>query len=232
MDAPNIDLKDPKFLAFWTKCIRESSHWSQEALAAASGLDVRTIQRIEAGNPVSVTTRRALARGLGYDNPDVFDDPDFIKGVHALFAGIQKVQDDEVQKQFPDHVRVPVTKATSGEALARIAYEADGYLFNADDAIPPEAKEIAASIFDYLRDLGDIADEISFSEKLTYQQEVDGMFRQLAALGTACYTAFRTTKLVGDNWADKTPLPFKFGYLTVVPSEKILTEMMVPRRVS
>ena len=74
-----IDTKDPKFLAFWTKCIRETSHWPQEVLAAAAGLDVRTIQRIEAGYPVSVTTRRALARGLGYDNPNVFDDAEFIK---------------------------------------------------------------------------------------------------------------------------------------------------------
>lgn len=77
---------------------------------------------------------------------NVFDDPEFIKGVHELFDGLRKIQDDEVQKQFPDHIRMPVTKAISGEALARIAYEADGYLFNADDAIAAEAKEIAASI--------------------------------------------------------------------------------------
>ena len=60
-----VNPQDPKFLAFWTRCIREASHWSQEALAASSGLDVRTIQRIEAGRPASITTRRALARGLG-----------------------------------------------------------------------------------------------------------------------------------------------------------------------
>lgn len=90
----DIDTKDPKFLAFWTKCIRESSKWSQEALAAASGLTVRTIQRIEAGNAVNITTRRALARGLGYDDPDVFENPGFIKGVQALFDGMRKVQDE------------------------------------------------------------------------------------------------------------------------------------------
>jgi transcriptional regulator with XRE-family HTH domain len=60
MTAPTI--LDPKLLGFWTKCLRESQHISQDALAASSGLDVRTIQRIEAGNAVSVTTRRCLAR--------------------------------------------------------------------------------------------------------------------------------------------------------------------------
>jgi transcriptional regulator with XRE-family HTH domain len=117
-----MDTKDPRFLAFWTKCIRESLHWSQEALAASSGLDVRTIQRTEAGHPVSVTTRRALARGLGYDDPNVFNDPEFIKGVHGLFNGMRQVQDEEVQRQFPDHVRVTVARVTSGERLAHVAY--------------------------------------------------------------------------------------------------------------
>lgn len=227
-----IDTKDPKFLAFWTKCIRESSHWSQEALAAASGLDVRTIQRIEAGHPVSVTTRRALARGLGYDNPDVFEDPEFIKGVHALFEGMRKVQDEEVQKQFPDHMRVSVARVTSGEGLARVAYEANAYLFHADEAIADEAKEIAASIFDFLRDLGELGDDGSFSERLGYQRSLGELLEQLEALGAACYGAFRATKMVGANWADKTPIPLTVGYLTVVPVEKVLTEMMVPRRLS
>src|SRR5262249_22521353 len=146
MMTNDIDTKDPKFLAFWTKCIRETSKWSQEALAASSRLDVRTIQRIEAGRPVSISTRRSLARGLGYDNPNVFEDPEFIKGVHALFEGLRKVQDEEVQKQFPDHIRIGVTRAASGGDLARIAHEADAYLFHADEAISDEAKELAASI--------------------------------------------------------------------------------------
>jgi transcriptional regulator with XRE-family HTH domain len=227
-----IETKNPKFLAFWTKCIRESSHWSQEALAAASGLTVRTIQRIEAGNPASVTTRRALARGLGYDNPDVFEDPEFIKGVQALFEGLRKVQDDEVQKQFPDHIRVSVARATNGEALARIAYEASAYLFHADEAIANKAKEIAASIFDFLRDLGDLGDDGSFTERLSYQRSLDDLLKQLESQGTACYSAFRTTKMVGAHWTDKTPIPLVIGYLTVVPTETVLTEMMVPRRLS
>ncbi|WP_349365533.1 MAG: helix-turn-helix transcriptional regulator [Nitratireductor rhodophyticola] len=227
-----IDTKDPKFLAFWTKCIRESSHWSQEALAAASGLDVRTIQRIEAGHPVSVTTRRALARGLGYDNPDVFEDPEFIMGVHALLEGMRKVQDEEVQKQFPDHMRVSVARVTSGEGLLRVAYEANAYLFHADEAIADEAKEIAASIFDFLRDLGELGDDGSFAERLGYQRSLGELLEQLEASGATCYNAFRATKMVGENWADKTPIPLTVGYVTVVPVEKVLTEMMVPRRLS
>ena len=38
--------------------------------------------------------------------------------------------------------------------------------------------------------------------------------------------------MVGASWVDKTPHPLIIGYLTVVPVEKVLTEMMVPRRLS
>ena len=225
-----IDTKDPKFLAFWTKCIRESSHWSQEALAASSGLDVRTIQRVEAGHPVSVTTRRALARGLGYENLDVFENPEFIAGVHTLFEGVRKVQDEEVQKQFPDHVRVDVAQVTNGEELASVAYKADAYIFSTDGEVSDEAKDVAASVFDFLRDLGDIGDECSFSERLEYQRSLGESLEQLEALGARCYSAFRRAKTVGAAWANATSVPLTMGYLTVVPTEKALTEMMVPRR--
>jgi hypothetical protein len=38
-------------------------------------------------------------------------------------------------------------------------------------------------------------------------------------------------KMANDTWADKTPISMKVGYLTVVPAEKVLTDMFVPRRV-
>ena len=64
-------------------------HWSQEALAASANLTPRTIQRIEAGEPSSIATRRSLARGLGYENPDIFEDPEFIATVLKLLDGAQ-----------------------------------------------------------------------------------------------------------------------------------------------
>ena len=41
--------------------LRLKNGWSQEQLAQASGLSVRTIQRIEAGHPASVETLKSLA---------------------------------------------------------------------------------------------------------------------------------------------------------------------------
>ena len=227
-----VDTRDPQFLAFWTRTIRETSHWSQEALAANAGLDVRTIQRIEAGKPVNTATRRSLARGLGYEDPDVFDSPAFIEGVQTLFDGVGKAQREEIQKQYPDHMPISVQRAEDGSALANMAYRSTAYLFHADEAIPEDAEKVAASIFDFLRDLGDIVDDLSFSERLELERSLDQLFQELRLMGCSCYIGVRSTKLVGKFWEDKTPLPISIGYLTVVPAQKELTEMMVPRGVS
>ncbi len=43
------------------KKLRERNSWSQEQLATFSGLSLRTIQRVEAGNSVSLETLKSLA---------------------------------------------------------------------------------------------------------------------------------------------------------------------------
>jgi len=43
------------------KNLREEKHWSQEQVANMAGLSLRTIQRVEAGNPASKETLKSLA---------------------------------------------------------------------------------------------------------------------------------------------------------------------------
>jgi transcriptional regulator with XRE-family HTH domain len=43
------------------KKLREEKHWSQEQVATMAGLSLRTIQRVEAGNPASKETLKSLA---------------------------------------------------------------------------------------------------------------------------------------------------------------------------
>jgi predicted RNA-binding Zn ribbon-like protein len=186
---------------------------------------------MEAGSPVSVTTRRCLARGLGYDNHDIFDDPQFAMTVHTVLEGAQAINLEAIEKQHPDHVRVQVERVRNGETLGRFADAANAVSLNADDEISPEAKQAAATFFDYIRDLIDVGEVASFSDKLAYNEALDTLLRELEGLGTAVYSAFRSMKMANDTWADKTPISMKVGYLTVVPAEKVLTDMFVPRRV-
>jgi transcriptional regulator with XRE-family HTH domain len=109
MTEPNLPL-DPKLLGFWVKWIRETSNWSQEVLAASASLDVRTIQRVEAGNPISLAGRRSLARGLGFEDYDVFQNAKSIENIHSILASIRKIQEDEYYKQFPDCFRIEASR--------------------------------------------------------------------------------------------------------------------------
>jgi len=43
------------------KKLRKNNNWSQEQLATLSGLSLRTIQRVEAGNTASLETLKSLA---------------------------------------------------------------------------------------------------------------------------------------------------------------------------
>lgn len=66
-------LLTPTELGMMVKMLREARRWSQEQLAAISGLSGRSIQRVESGKPSSLDTRRALARALDADDIDVFE---------------------------------------------------------------------------------------------------------------------------------------------------------------
>jgi transcriptional regulator with XRE-family HTH domain len=65
----------PGEVGLLVKLYREAMEWSQETLAELSGLTVRTIQRVEAAQPSSLDTRRALARGFQIPDLDVFSKP-------------------------------------------------------------------------------------------------------------------------------------------------------------
>ena len=55
--------------------LRTKANWSQEELAAASGLSLRTIQRVENDGTAALETRKALAAAFGLrpENLDMLD---------------------------------------------------------------------------------------------------------------------------------------------------------------
>jgi DNA-binding XRE family transcriptional regulator len=231
METKHIVL-DPKTLGFWVKCIRDTSHWSQEALAANAGLDVRTVQRVEAGKPASLTTRRALARGLGYDNHDIFDSPDFIASVYKILGALTGTSPEAMEKQFPDHMRLPASRVSSGNALGRLADMANGLLPNMEEDLPETAKETAAIIFDYLRDLMDLGSDVPYSDKLAFNRDMGSLLANLEAEGAVIYAATRNMRISNEAWENKTPLPMTIVYLSAVPRDREPKEIMVPKRLA
>jgi transcriptional regulator with XRE-family HTH domain len=222
---------DPKMLGFWVKCVREASNWSQEAVAASARLDVRTIQRVEAGKPINLQSRRSLAQGLGYDDLDVFQSAKFIESVQEILHTIQAKNAENYYKQFPDSVRVEAFRVESASDLETIL-QSNAYSFNSNSKLPSEVRKIAATMFDYLQDLGDIFGDISYSDKLTFLDELQDFLNQLQRLGAISFYAKRTTSIAGSNWANKTPMRIDIAYLVVVPDKTDMREMIVSKRIA
>ncbi|MBA2397163.1 MAG: hypothetical protein H0V72_00350 [Bradyrhizobium sp.] len=89
----------PQVAVFWVRCIRVS----------------------QSGQPTSITSRRCIARALGFESADTFDDPAFVASVQQLLEGIKKLNESEQARQHPDRVRVKVARVLNGEGLGRFA---------------------------------------------------------------------------------------------------------------
>lgn len=73
--AEEVRPLSPIEIGVFVRARREANGWSQETLAELTGLNVRTIQRVEDGQPSSVDTRRAVARGFDFPDLDFFIKP-------------------------------------------------------------------------------------------------------------------------------------------------------------
>jgi transcriptional regulator with XRE-family HTH domain len=225
----DTQLVPPKMLGVWVRILRHASQLSQDALAVASGLTVRTVQRVEAGERASVTTRRCLARGLGYDNLDIFDDPNFVSTVTHLFTSLHAAQVAE-KGRYADHIKLAVEPVSTGTAFAALIGQIDAWVVHCDEAASPEAQQEAATLFDLGQDYGDIWQEISHSARVDAQSTFGDALESLYRRGMRVYQAKRPTQLLGPPGGTKTPVRFVIGYVTVVSEDQELSHILVPKQ--
>jgi transcriptional regulator with XRE-family HTH domain len=225
----NRTILDPKLLGFWARCIRDAQHLSQEALAANASVDIRTVQRFEAGQPVSITSRRALAKALGYGKPDVFDDPKFIEEVLKFFEEMKAMQQKNLDDQHPDHMRVKAQALASGAEAMRFADAVNAMSFDVSDGLADPAKEVAASFCDYVQELMDL-DDFPASGRLGIAKDLDGLLHDLREKGAHVYFETRDRKFRGPDWGDKPSWELTVGFLAIVPADRQLSELYVPRK--
>lgn len=58
------------------------------------------------------------------------------------------------------------------------------------------------------------------------------MLQKLEQLGASAYSATRATRMTGEFWNDKTSMLVTIGYLAIIPADRDITEILVPRRLS
>lgn len=201
---------------------RELHCWTQETLAELSKLDVRTIQRIEKGQPSSLDTRRALARAFGSEDIDVFDKPREFPTEEQL-----RRRKNEYDRKYALIDAVEVT----GRVLAVVAEGADFFTASCSSDIPSDVAEVFAELSDQLRDYGDllaIAD-LSYSERLAQERHLDETIDHLKHLGFLVYAGERKEELVATDRVERSSLTMKLAYLTIMSADHPITKFAVER---
>ena len=159
---------------------RELRHWSQEQLAEISGLNVRTVQRVEQGDSASFDTRRALARAFDLDDIDALNKAFSMPTAEELHAA---------QAQFErDHMTLAVAPLTTGRQLAGLITSCEMDLSEPAFELPREAASEFAALIDYYREYRDCQELYSETDKLDIYDELQQHIDSLRALDVSlCY---------------------------------------------
>lgn len=215
----------PEEVGLLVRLYRQAMEWTQETLAELSGLTVRTVQRVEAGQPSSHDTRRALARGFRIPNLDAFSQP-------MPFPTEEKLQ--EQKAAFDRDYVVLDAERVDGRRLVSMLVDGGDYAAISGGStidLVRAAQDAFAGILDFARDCMDVADVASRTEMLGYGDTLDELIGELGTAGFCLCAAQRRVSITGKDWADPTPLPLALTYLVAAPTEAPPARMAVPRAI-
>lgn len=216
-------LLDPQELAIVAKLSRETRQWSQEQLAELSGLSVRTIQRVERGQPADLHTRRALARAFRFDDIDAFNKPFAIP--------TQEEQKAEREKFDREHVILAALPLVSGRQLAKLAEEHEADVCKPGVDLERRADEEFAALVDELREYRDCAELYSEVQKFEIYDSFQQRLERLKSMGVSLCHATRPMQwpAIGST---QEPLSLRALYLVAFPLGEEPKQFATPRSVA
>jgi transcriptional regulator with XRE-family HTH domain len=212
-------------LALLVKSLRGESKWSQATLAEISGLNERTIQRVENGEPSTLDTRRALARAFKLDDLDIFNKPWPFPNVEKL-----KAYSAELEKTT---VQIPLTRITDGRTLRLMVEGTSSFATDEIGGHSELARETFAGIVDYLTDYNDIQDCYSMTQRLGVDRDIDAMLKTIAEENAVVGAGIRRVKLRFKTAApDSEPMDWTNIYFVIAPRDTLPSSVRVPKAVS
>ena len=154
------------------KWARKNKKWTQENLAGKSGLALRTIQRVEAGQKFPDYTKHSLLRAFGIEDKNYFEKP---------WPLLKK---EKIEKELK---LVTLKKITTGQSLRRLIEGSEAYLFDYPQEFSAEVTKAIAEFTDYCTDykvVADCCDEVGkLSINATLQEMMDKIFVYNISIG-------------------------------------------------
>jgi transcriptional regulator with XRE-family HTH domain len=166
--------RNAEFIASRCKFLRKMLGLTQENLADAAGLTVRTIQKAESGKHVpDVQTLRSLARGIGFDVV-VFSKPT---------PEQEKRQEAEMARALRKTILVPTSPIKKANDFYSRNREWHAIMVDAKAVEADDALELTAAISDWMNDLEGIWAISTASQRHEYATSVAALCRDLEGLG-------------------------------------------------
>ncbi|SDX70909.1 helix-turn-helix domain-containing protein [Lysobacter enzymogenes] len=220
-NAQQVRVLTPAELAVCIKLFRETRQWSQEQLAAISGLNVRTIQRVEQGLSASFDTRRALAGAFGFEDIDALNKPFTIPTEEGI-----KAEKDQFDRE---HVTLTALPLATGKQLAKLAESCAMDLSVPAFVLTREADEVFAAMVDFFREYRDCADVYSETQKFEIYDEMQIHIEALKALGVSLRYAERKMQVKWGGVPGENPAPVNLLYIVGFPLGKEPEQFATPR---
>lgn len=214
-------LLTPAELAACIKLFRETRQWSQEQLAAISGLSVRTVQRVEQGLSASLDTRRALASAFEFEDIDALNKPFTIPSEDEFQAAKEKFD--------REHVTLTALPLTTGKQLAKLAETCQMDLSEPAFDLTREADETFAMLVDYFRDYRDCFDAFSETQKFDVYDELQSHIDALKTFGVSLRYAERKMHVKWGSDENSKPMPVNVLYVVGFPLGKEPEQFATPR---
>lgn len=205
-DTQNNRPLEPTELAVLIKVFREMRQWSQEQLAEISGINTRTVQRVEQGVPASLDTRRALARAFDFEDIDFFNK-------HFTIPSEEQVA-VEKEKFENEHITLQAYPLTTGKQLAKLAETCSMDFSEPAFELNRKADEAFAMLVDYFREYRDCAYDYNEMQKLEIYDGIQSHIDTLRGLGVSMRYA---TRKINIKWgSDKNSQPMRVTVLYLV----------------
>ncbi len=214
-------LLTPAELAVCIKLFREMRQWSQEQLAEISGLNVRTIQRVEQGLSASLDTRRTLADAFEFEDIDALNKPFTIPSEEEI-----KVAKEKFDRE---HVTLTAIPLTTGKQLAKLVETCTMDLSETAFELARETDETFAALVDYFRDYRDCADMYSEMQKFEVYDEMQSYIDALKTLGVSLRYAERKMQVKWGSETDSKPMPVNVLYVVCFPLGKEPEQFATPK---
>jgi transcriptional regulator with XRE-family HTH domain len=212
-------------LAEVIKLSRHYKQWSQEQLAALSGLSVRTIQRVERGEPSDFDTRRALASALEFEDIDALNKPFEIPTDEKLKA--------EKEKFDREHITLDALPLARGRELAKLVEMHSMDLSTPGFDMKREAEEEFAALVDYMREYRECKELYSEVQKFDVYDQIQRHIDVLRKHGVSLCYAERKLQIKFNN-DDTHARPFRTSALYVIafPLGKEPKQIVTPREMA